>query len=151
MSHSVDRTVVFAYDGSTLAKRAIDEAGRLFGPGRDALVLTVWQPYDLGFVPADEERLDAANSAEVGQAAERSAAEGAALAESVGFHARSSAIDAAPAWKGIVDFADEHEADLIVLGSHGRTRLRDVVLGSVAGAVAARSRRTVLIVHAHTA
>ncbi|MHB8695553.1 MAG: universal stress protein [Solirubrobacteraceae bacterium] len=151
MSNGSDGAVLFAYDGSTLAKGAIDEAGRLLGPGRDAVVLTVWQAYDLGFVPADDVRLDAANSTEVGQAAERTAAAGAALAESAGFHARSTAIDAAPAWKGIVGFADEHDACLIVLGSHGRTRLRDVVLGSVAGAVAAHSRRTVLIVHARTA
>jgi nucleotide-binding universal stress UspA family protein len=144
-------TVVFAYDGSTLAKGAIDEAGRLLGPGRDAVVLTVWQTYDLGFVPCDEERLDAANGTQVRQAAERTAADGASLAEAAGFHARSTAIEGAPTWKGIVGFADEHDACLIVLGSHGRTRLIDVVLGSVAGAVAAHSRRTVLIVHARTA
>ena len=143
-------TVLFAYDGSTLAKGAIDESGRLLGPGRDAVVLTVWQRYDLGFVPADDVQFDAANSVEVRHAAERAAAEGASLAEAVGFHARSTAIEVAPAWKGIVGFADEHAADLIVLGSHGRTRLRDVVLGSVAGAVAAHSRRTVLIVHPHS-
>jgi nucleotide-binding universal stress UspA family protein len=144
-------TVVFAYDGSTLAKGAIDEAGRLLGPGRDAVVLTVWQPYDLGFVPVDDVRLDAANSAQVRPAAERTAAEGASLAEAAGFQARSTAIEGGPTWKGIVAFADEHDACLIVLGSHGRTRLRDVMLGSVAGAVAAHSRRTVLIVHARTA
>jgi hypothetical protein len=43
--------IVFAYDGSELAKLAIDEAGRQLPPGRDALVLTVWQPFDVGFVP----------------------------------------------------------------------------------------------------
>ena len=38
-----------AYDGSELAKLAIDEAGRRLRPGRDAIVLTVWQPFDIGF------------------------------------------------------------------------------------------------------
>jgi nucleotide-binding universal stress UspA family protein len=141
-------TVVFAYDGSTLAKGAIDEAGRLLGPGRDAVVVTVWQTYDLGFVSGDDVNVDAASGAQVAQAAERAAAEGAKLAEAAGFRARSTAIEAAPTWKGIVGFADEHDAELIVLGSHGRTRLVDVLLGSVAGAVAAHSRRSVLIVHA---
>jgi hypothetical protein len=37
--------VVFAYDGSELAKLAIDEARRQLAPQRDALVLTVWQPF----------------------------------------------------------------------------------------------------------
>jgi nucleotide-binding universal stress UspA family protein len=143
--------IVFAYDGSALAGGAIDEAGRQLGPGRDALVLTVWQPYDLGFVPCDEVRVDAANSTDVMHAAERTAAAGASLAEAAGFHARSAAVEAGPTWKGIVRFADEHDADLIVLGSHGRTHLLDVAVGSVAGAVAAHSRRTVLIVHARAA
>jgi hypothetical protein len=34
-----------------------------------------------------------------------------------------------------------------VLGSHGRTRLASVLIGSVAEAVAAHSRRSLLIVH----
>lgn len=142
-----DGTVVFAYDGSDLAKGAIAQAGRLLGPGRDAVVVTVWQTYDLGFIPGNDAQVDAASGAQVAQAASDTAAVGASLAEAAGFRARSTALEAAPTWKGIVTFADEHDADLIVLGSHGRTRLVDVVLGSVAGAVAAHSRRSVLIVH----
>lgn len=139
--------VVFAYDGSDLAKAAIDEAGRQLADGRDALVLTVWEPFAVGFVPPSEAEFDAARASEVKKAAEETAAEGATLAEAVGFRARSRAVQSAPTWKGIVTFADEHDADIIVLGSHGRTGLADRLLGSVAGAVAAHSRRSVLIVH----
>ena len=71
--------VVFAYDGSELAKLAIDEAARQLTPGRDALVLTVWQPFDVGFVPTVPLRLDAAEIADVREAAERTAADGASL------------------------------------------------------------------------
>ena len=39
------------------------------------------------------------------------------------------------------------DAGLIVLGSHGRSRMTDVLIGSVAQAVAAHARRPVLIVH----
>ena len=139
--------VVFAYDGSDLATLAIDEAGRQLPPGREALVLTVWQPYDVGFVPAVEIPIDAAEISDVRNAAERTAAAGASLARAAGFEARGAAAEAAPTWKGIVDAADEHDASLIVLGSHGRTGLAGVLLGSVAEAVAAHSRRSVLIVH----
>jgi nucleotide-binding universal stress UspA family protein len=139
--------VVFAYDGSELAKLAIDEAGRQLPPGRDALVLTVWQPFDVGFVPPVPLRLDAAEIADVRDAAQRTAADGASLAEAVGFKARALEIEAAPTWKGIVHAADEHDASLIVLGSHGRTGFSGVLLGSVAEAVAGHSRRTVLIAH----
>jgi nucleotide-binding universal stress UspA family protein len=139
--------VVFAYDGSELAKLAIDEAGRQLAPGRDALVLTVWQPFDVGFVPIVPLRIDAAEIADVRDAAERTAADGASLANAAGFKARGLEVETAPTWKGIVHTADEHDASLIVLGSHGRTRLAGVLLGSVAEAVAAHSRRSVLIVH----
>jgi nucleotide-binding universal stress UspA family protein len=141
--------VVFAYDGSDLAKAAIDEAGRQLAAGRDALVLTVWEPFTVGFVPPGEAQFDAAQAAGVKKAAEHTASEGAALAEAAGFRARSRAVQSAPTWKGIVEFADEHDAGIIVLGSHGRTGLAGRLLGSVAGAVAAHSPRSVLIVHRH--
>jgi nucleotide-binding universal stress UspA family protein len=149
---SADRTtlagpVVFAYDGSELAALAIDETGRQLGPGRDAIVLTVWQPFDVGFVPASGLQLDAAQIADVRKAAQDAAEHGASLAEAAGFRARGEEVEAAPTWKGIVDVADERDASLIVLGSHGRTGLAGVMLGSVAGAVAAHSQRSVLIVH----
>jgi nucleotide-binding universal stress UspA family protein len=139
--------VIFAYDGSELAKLAIDEAGRQLAPGRDALVVTVWQPFDIGFVPTVALRINAAEIADVRDAAQRTAADGASLAQAAGFRARGLEIEVAPTWKGIVHGADEHDASLIVLGSHGRTGLAGVVLGSVAEAVAAHSRRSVLIVH----
>jgi nucleotide-binding universal stress UspA family protein len=139
--------VVFAYDGSALAKHAIAEAGRQLPPQGDALVLTVWQPFDVGFLPAVDLRLDAAKIADVKEAAEQTAAEGASLAEAAGFRARTAVAESAPTWKGIVKVAEEHDARLIVLGSHGRTGLAGVLIGSVAEAVAAHSRRSVLIVH----
>jgi nucleotide-binding universal stress UspA family protein len=139
--------VVFAYDGSDLAKLAIEEAGRQLPPGREAIVLTVWQPFDVGFVTPADLRIDAKEIAEVMHAAEQTAAEGAALAQSAGFEASSEAMEGAPSWKAIVKFAEQRDASLIVLGSHGRTGLASVLIGSVAEAVAAHSRRSVLIVH----
>jgi nucleotide-binding universal stress UspA family protein len=139
--------VVFAYDGSELSKLAIDEAGRQLAAGRDALVLTVWQPFDVGFVPTVALRIDAAEIADVREAAERTAADGASRANAAGFKARGLQAEVAPTWNGIVQVADEHDASLIVLGSHGRTGLAGVLLGSVAEAVAAHSRRSVLIIH----
>jgi nucleotide-binding universal stress UspA family protein len=141
------RPVVFAYDGSELAKLAIDEAARQLAMPRDALVLTVWQPFDVGFVPVGGVRFDAAELSEVREAAERTAAEGASLAEAAGFAARSTAVEATPTWNGIVTTADEHDSSLIVLGSHGRTGLAGVLIGSVAEAVSAHARRPVLVVH----
>ena len=139
--------VLFAYDGSDLARLAFEEAGRQLRPGRDALVLTVWRPFVVGFIPVPEVKFDAAATNEVKKAAEQTAAHGASLAHTAGFCAQSLAINEAPTWKGIARVADDREASLIVLGSHGKTGFAGVFLGSVAGAVAAHSGRTVLIVH----
>ena len=137
--------MLFAYDGSDLASLAIEEAGRQLEPGREAVVLTVWRPYAVGFIPARQVRFDAAASEEVGKAAEETAAQGASIAEAAGFRAHSLAVKEAPTWKGIARVADDYNASLIVLGSHGKSGLAGVFLGSVAAAVAAHSRRTVIV------
>src|ERR1700689_388846 len=90
--------VVFAYDGSELAMLAIERAGHQLAPGRDALVVCVWQPGDVGFLPIGERHFNAAEATEVRKAAEETAAHGASLAEKTGFRARSIAIHAAPTW-----------------------------------------------------
>jgi nucleotide-binding universal stress UspA family protein len=139
--------VLFAYDGSDLAGHAITEAGRQLQAGQDAIVLTIWEPFNVGFLPVGGAAFDAAGADEVRAAAEKTAAQGASLAEEAGFRATTMTAEGAPTWKGIVDAADEHNASLIVLGSHGRSGVTSLVVGSVAAAVAAHSRRSVLIIH----
>ncbi len=147
MTDDVKTPVLFAYDGSDLAKLAIDEAGKLLGTDREALVACVWQPFDLGFIPPIGLSMNAAEVTEVRRAAEETAAAGAALAEAAGFRAQGLAVEGSPTWKGIVELADERDASVIVLGSRGRSGLAEVLVGSVAGAVAEHSKRSVLIVH----
>jgi nucleotide-binding universal stress UspA family protein len=147
MADAANGPVVFAYDGSDLSKGAITEAGVLLSPSRQAVVVTVWQPYNVGFVAPHELRVDAAAVDEVRAAAEETAAQGAALAQTAGFRASSIEREAAPTWKGIVEVADEQDSTLIVLGSHGRSRLAGVLIGSVAEAVGAHSQCPVLVVH----
>jgi nucleotide-binding universal stress UspA family protein len=139
--------VLFAYDGSEIATLAIEQAAQQLAPGRDALVLCVWQPADVGFMPVNERHFDANQASEVKRAAEETAAHGASLAAAAGFRSESVAVEAAPTWKGIVETADAHGARLIVLGSHRRSGLAGQLLGSVAAAVVKHSARSVLVVH----
>jgi nucleotide-binding universal stress UspA family protein len=138
--------VLFAYDGSDLAKRAIEQAGLQLAPARDALIVCVWQPGDVGFLPTSERHFDAADAAGVCKAAEETAAYGASLAEQAGFRPQSAAIQAAPTWEGIVKAAEEREAGIIVLGSHRRHGIVGHLLGSVSSAVMEHTERPVLIV-----
>ncbi|HUZ98054.1 MAG TPA: universal stress protein [Gaiellaceae bacterium] len=139
--------VLFAYDGSELATLAIEQAAQQLAPGRDALVLTVWQTADVGFVPVNERHFDATQAQDVKKAAEETAAHGASLAEKAGFRSQSAAVEAAPTWQGIVETAEERGASLIVLGSHRRSGLTGHLLGSVAAAVVKHSAASVLVVH----
>jgi nucleotide-binding universal stress UspA family protein len=141
--------VILAYDGSELARAAIAEAGHQLPGNREALVVTVWRTFSVGFVPAPGLQFDAACADDVRQAAEQTAALGASLAEAAGFRATAVAVEGTPPWKGIVAAAEEHAASLIVLGSHRHTGLGGLVGGSVSGDVASRSQWPVLIVHDH--
>ncbi|MGN6166547.1 MAG: universal stress protein [Solirubrobacteraceae bacterium] len=141
--------VLFSYDGSDLAKLAIEEAGHQLERGRDALVLTVWRPFVVGFIPPSEVQFDAAAPDQVRKVAQETAAQGASMAEAAGFRVQTMEVEQAPTWKGIADVAESRDVSLIVLGSHGKSGLAGVFLGSVAAAVAAHSPRTVLIVHKH--
>lgn len=145
--HPVSSTgpVLFAYDGSDLADHAIAQAGEQLSP-RDAVVVCVWQPVDVGFTPLDDQPFDADRASQVRLAAERTAAHGAALADAAGFGSCSMAIEASPTWKGIVDAAHGHNASVIVLGPHRRNGLLGHLQGSVAAAVVAHTDTPVLLI-----
>ena len=88
------RPILIAYDGSEGARRAIAEAGRAFGPGRAAVVTTVWcslaalAPSAISGLPpgvaqASVDQLDAATEREAAAQAQ----EGAKAARAAGFEA----------------------------------------------------------------
>ena len=138
---------IFAYDGSELAAYAIEQSGRQLVPGREALIVVVWQPADVGFIPVEGKELHAAAANEVEQAAQETAAQGVQLAEAAGFAARPVTVEAAPTWKGLVKVAEDHRCGLIVIGSHQRSGLLGHLAGSVAAATVSHFASSVLVVH----
>ncbi len=140
-------TVLIAYDGSDHAKEAIAQAGTQLRGGRQAVVLTIWNPVEampfagvgtMTMVPDVDEEMQ-------GQA-EKTAREGSELAKQAGFEASARVERTADAsWARIVEVAEELEAGVVVMGSHGRTGLGRVLLGSVATAVAHHVKRPVFI------
>src|SRR4051812_49113310 len=57
-----------------------------------------------------------------------------------------SGVEGAPG-ESIPRIADEERYDLIVVGTHGRTGLRHILLGSIAEAVVRHAHRPVLTIH----
>lgn len=145
-SEAVGRgAALIAYDGSEYAKAAIAQAAGLLGTGREAIVITVAAaapPVGIGSGPALDE-LDASVAEETLATAE----EGAELARQAGFAATAEVARSSPAWEAVVSRAESPDVSVVVVGSKGRTGLANVLLGSVATAVAQRTKRPVLIVH----
>ena len=79
--------------------------------------------------------------------AQRVADEGASLAPASGFDAEPIAELGDPIWQRIIDSAEERGASIIVMGSHGRSGIELMLLGSVAAAVARHTARPILIAH----
>jgi nucleotide-binding universal stress UspA family protein len=63
-----------------------------------------------------------------------------------GFSLERVVVEDESAAKAIVRFANDHDCDLIVMGSHGRTGIERLVLGSVAEEVAHKARCPVLVI-----
>lgn len=141
------RPVLFAYDGSAQAKAAIRHAAKQLRHGSPAIVLTVWHPIATVPFPTAIGLTTAGLEESIGREAQRVAEEGAELARSSGFDAKPVTERGDPVWQQIVDSAEEHDAAIVVMGSHGRTGVGLVLLGSVAAATARHTDRPVLIAH----
>ena len=66
--------------------------------------------------------------------------------EAAGVAVSSSVVESHAAWRGVVETATSIPADLIVMGSHGRSGLEKLVLGSVTQAVLSHTHLPVLVV-----
>lgn len=79
------------------------------------------------------------------EAARETAAEGVELAKAAGCHAAPLVEAGEPVWARIVEAADENDAAVVVIGSHGRSGASYAAMGSVATAVAHHTKRPAMI------
>jgi nucleotide-binding universal stress UspA family protein len=145
------RPILIAYDGSDCAAAAIDKVAEEFG-SRKVIVLVVSEDLDrvpfLGTsgVPVEAETMELLTDA-ANKGAQATADKGAERARGLGLEATTAVYEGGPVWSAIVEAAEENDAALIAIGSRGLSGVKHVVLGSVSGAVAHHSYRSVLIVH----
>ena len=139
--------ILVPVDGSPTAQLAVGKAiglARAFGSRVTAIF--VIDPYPFTGVGADfaygqAQYLTAAHAE--AQATLKLTSD--ALAQS-GVPFDTSVVESHAPWRGVVQTAEALPADLIVMGSHGRSGLEKLVLGSVTQAVLAHTRRSVLVV-----
>ncbi len=65
--------------------------------------------------------------------------------EDIGFKVKDLIVVGVP-HKEIVKVAEEEQVDIIIMGSHGKTNLKEILLGSVTENVIKKSKKPVLIV-----
>jgi nucleotide-binding universal stress UspA family protein len=153
-----DAPILIAYDGSDTARRAVREAGSLFG-SRQALVVSVWEPglaYETTMptagletppVPVDVEGAREVEE-ELHERARRTAQEGAELARSAGLQATGLAVaDEVHVADAIVGVARKRDVAAIVVGSRGLRGLRARLEGSTSNAVLKHAPCPVVVVH----
>lgn len=137
--------VLVAFDGSPLSERALTYAIETF-PDASVTTIYVINPIDsvmdveVGGLPVAEDWYDKANERATGlhtTAADLAAGRSTELdtVTEVGKPART-----------ILKYADDHDIDQIVMGSHGRSGIDRALLGSVAETVTRRARIPVTII-----
>ena len=136
-------TILVPMDGSTAAETAVETAldlAQRFDASLHAINVVELDEY-----PADVES-EAAE--EVIQRGEETLATVRGRAADVGVSATTHVIETAdPIHQTIIDYAIDHDAALIVMGTHGRTGLNRLVLGSVTERTLRTSPVPVLTVH----
>jgi nucleotide-binding universal stress UspA family protein len=139
--------ILLPVDGSGPSAAAIEEVEQRPWPRPSTVrVLSVIQPYT---PPATEFVLAGAT---LQQIRERQVTEAEQLTKHAGERLSASGLSIETAVRegdprtAIVDEADEWKADLIVVGSHGRTGLDRLVMGSVAQSVVAHAHCSVEVV-----
>lgn len=140
------KQILLASDGSEAsahaARMAIDLA-RVHGAALTLIYVVDPYPY-LGIGEANPMGFQAYMSA-AQEIATRVFAQVGELATQAGVKLKTELIENVQAHKGIIETADAAGADLVVLGSHGRSGIERLVLGSVASKVVAQSTRPVLV------
>ncbi|MDI1244664.1 MAG: universal stress protein [Rhodoferax sp.] len=139
--------ILVPVDGSDTAQMAVDKATALAKAfGSRVTVIYVIDPYPFTGVGTDF----AYGQAEYLSAATAEANQSVKLAKQSfadsGVNVETSVVEAHTAWRGIVEAGESLQADLIVMGSHGRNALEKLVLGSVAQAVLSHTKLPVLVV-----
>jgi len=155
---------VIGFDGSPAAEHALREAGALLngnGRARPAVVVVVAK-VGLGFevlelptatVGVPPAPIDVRTAMEIDQevqeGAQRLAQRGAQLAREAGFEPESLAVAEdleIPVAETLVRVARERDAEAIVVGAHGHSRVGEAILGSTSRDVIRRAECPVVVV-----
>jgi nucleotide-binding universal stress UspA family protein len=135
--------VLVPTDGSPTARRAIDQAAaRAVADGAKLVLMTVTADVPTARTGLDEEAI----AAQLREGAESLLEEERTRITSEGVRIETAIRQGGDVAREILAEADDQQADLIMMGTHGRSGLRRFLIGSVTERVLRRARRPVLVV-----
>lgn len=138
----MDQRILVPFDGSDASETALERALEE-DPNAEITVLNILDSTELAYGGVEgsaAESLTDADREEAEELFERAEERAAAYDASV-----RTALEVGPPGEVIVEYAEEHDIDHIIMGSHGRSGLSRIVVGSVAETVVRNSPITVTI------
>ena len=134
------KNIILAYDGSKHSNKALQEAIRIAKiSGGKLLILSIVDVTDEfeSQAPGLTEKMTEKLKKQVQKAAEKAAAENIQVREEV---------RVGDASEMIVEVAGKKKCDLIIMGSHGKTGLKRLLMGSVTSRVIGHAPCKVLVI-----
>lgn len=139
-------TVVVPFDGSEQAQWALEHAVDRF-PDATLVLLSVINPAEFTYATGEETLSPLPdNWYETARENTRRTLEAAADEVRAAGMSVETVIELGRPARTIVEYVDEHEVDHVVMGSHGRSGVSRVLLGSVAETVVRRSPVPITVV-----
>lgn len=142
----VFRKILVPVDGSSFSDRALKKAMEIAQQNNaEIVILTCLRKEDVGAWYHNK----AANRRVINTAkkyAKQFLVKLEGVVRKKGITVTSSIVETRSLTEGITKFANSKRADLIVMGSHGRTGFKKLLLGSVTSGVAQHAKQPVMIV-----
>ncbi|HLJ04574.1 MAG TPA: universal stress protein [Solirubrobacteraceae bacterium] len=135
------KTIMLAYDGEPASQPALERAAELAKALAARLIVTSVAPVQIGG-PRTAGPLEPGSLEEHA----RELADARSYLEGLGVQAEYIEATGEPA-NAIVTLADEHQAEMIIVGTHGRNLVERLLGQSVSEAVARKASVDVLIAH----
>ena len=139
--------ILVPVDGSSTARQAIDKALAIAEAFKSTVTLVyVIDPYAFTGVGTDFSYGQAEYLSAATKEAHEAIGSARQVFESQGITVTGSVVEGHSIYQAILDTADSLNADLVVMGSHGRRGLEKLVLGSVTAQVLSHAHVSVLVV-----
>jgi nucleotide-binding universal stress UspA family protein len=150
MKSTIFRNIMVATDGSELVKKAVDSAieiAKLNETKLYAVYVIAMEGYSI--TPYIDPALEKAMKEQLINEGKEAIAYVENAGRAANVEIESVVLEGSPA-EEIVDFAEENDIDLIIMGTQGRTGIPRFLIGSVAENVVRHCKKTVLVVRGET-